>query len=408
MADHAPESGLLSDLVVLECADTPGAAFAGVLAADFGATVIMCEPAGGTPLRRLGSPAAAEAWWATLGRNKLSLTLDLDHAEAAALVERLAARADMIVRDDCARGAALAAAARDAADVRLYPTGSDRPDLWPWSTRPEFAAAASGMMALTGEQDGGAVQPEMPLADSCAGMMGMMLGLGELRAARLAGRAPTPVEMALHEALHRMNEWHIIIAAAFGRPERRNGNRFPMNANIGNIFLTRDGKMLTVSAATPSVADRLLTMIGGPELQSDPRFSTPAARAQNMDTLDAVIAAWFARHDGEEALRLVAQNDVVVGPIYDAAELSADPHIAERGDIVHAPAANGGAPAPMPAALPFVRPGAGAVRRAGPAPGEDSARVLAMLGLDAIEVARMTASGPTASDADPRQQGGPR
>lgn len=380
-------AGMLSGVVVVEATDTPAAAFAAALAADFGATVIACEPAGtGSGLRRLGPQPVREVWWPVIARNKLSLALAVDHPRAAEVMRRLAARADIVARDDCAIAGSLRAAMDGgrAVDMYLHPTGADRPDLWPWSTRPEFAAAASGLMALTGFADGPAVQPEMPLADYTAGMLALCLALAELRSARRDDRAPRAVPLALHEALHRMNEWQLVVAAARGAPETRNGNRFPMNANIGNVFRTRDGKLLTISAATPSVADRLLEMIGGPALREDPRFSTPAARRTHMDALDAVIAEWMARHDAAEAMRLVLANDVVAGPICDADDLAGHPHLAARGDVVPVPTADG-ASLPMPAALPMTQPAPGRVRHAGPALGADTDAVLELLGFQADE-----------------------
>jgi crotonobetainyl-CoA:carnitine CoA-transferase CaiB-like acyl-CoA transferase len=221
-------------------------------------------------------------------------------------------------------------------------------------------------------------------------MLAAAAALFEQRAAALEGRAPTPLGFALHEGLMRMIEWQLPVASAQGRAELRCGNRFPMNSNIGNVFRTRDGGLLTVSAATNSVAERLLRMIGGEALAGDPRFRTQADRRAHMDEIEARIAEWMARHDTAEALALVQANDVVVGPIRDAAELMADPHVAARGDIVEVPMPGGGT-LPMPGAMP--RGLGGAVRHAGPAPGADSDSVLAALGFDADDIAALRQKG---------------
>jgi crotonobetainyl-CoA:carnitine CoA-transferase CaiB-like acyl-CoA transferase len=387
----AATAGPLAGVTVVEAADAPGPAFAAALAADFGATVIVCEPLDGSPLRRLGPAAVQAIWWPILARNKRSLAIEAAHPSARSVLARLLEAADIVVCGEGAAGAALreGVGASRAVELRLFAPGADRPDLWPWSTAPEFAAAASGMMALTGDPDGPAVQPEMPLADYTAGMLALSVALAELRAARRDDRAPAPVRLGLHEALHRMNEWQLAVAAGLGRPERRNGNRFPMNANIGNVFRSRDGKLLTVSAATPSVADRLLVMIGGPALRDDPRFSSPAARRANMDALDGIVAAWIAERDADDAMRLVRENDVVVGPIYDAAAILEDRHMNARGDIARLPYAEG--EVAMPAALPMTAP-AGAVREPGPAVGRDTLDVLRALGLAEAEIATLCRS----------------
>jgi len=395
-ADAGGSSGALLDgVVVLEATDTPAAAFAGALAGDFGATVIACEPGAGSGLRRLGPTAVQRVWWPIIGRNKRSLMIAGSHPAAAPLLARLAAGADMLLRDGSDTGERLRQAMGDsphAVDVHLFPTGADRPDLWPWSIEPEFAAAACGLMALTGRVDGPATQPEMPLADYCAGMLALSVALAELRAARADGSVPQPVAMALHEALHRMNEWQLVVATQRGTAETRNGNRFPMNANIGNVFRTRDGQLLTVSAATPSVADRLLVMIGGTVLRDDPRFRTPEDRRRNMDALDAVVADWIGRHDAADAMRIVRENDVVVGPICGADAVRRHGHIKARGDVVDL-TLPGHPPMPMPAALPFIEPAGIMPVRAGPALGADTDSVLAEFGLEPEEIRELRSRG---------------
>ncbi|MGE0714617.1 MAG: CoA transferase [Alphaproteobacteria bacterium] len=396
MADSgAQRAADLSDITAIEVAGTPAGAFAAGLLADFGARVIVCEPPGGSPLRRLGGPLVRRVWWPIAARNKLSLAIDPDHPEAAPVVDRLLDRARLLVRDPTSPAAWHARAAARATpplDLLLHAPGTDRPDLWPWSTDPALAAAATGAVALTGEGDGPAMQPEFPLAECCAGLMAAAGALIQLRAAGLSGDAPPPLAVGMHEALLRMNEWQLAVASITGKAEPRTGNRFPMNSNIGNVFRTRDGKLLTVSAATPSVADRLLTMIGGPALRDDPRFRTTADRQRNMDALDAVVAEWMARHDAAEAMRLVRENDVVVGPLYDAADLLHDPHVAAREDIVWIDDGSGEA-LPQPGVLPKIGTMNTAIRRAGPAIGTDDDAVLADLGFAADEIAHLRRSG---------------
>lgn len=386
----------LSGLTILEIGAGAAAAFAGTMLADFGARVIVCEPPGGTPLRRLVAEPLRDVHWAVAARNKFSVALDPAHPDSGPALRGLAAMADAVLRDgpealDVPWQQAFAGRARAPLWIDLPPPGADRPQDWGWGIAPEFGGVAAGIMALTGWPGGPPVMPEFPLADRCAGLLAATCALAELRAASLEDRAPTPLEIGTHEALLRMNEWHVPVASAGGAPELRNGNRFPMNSNIGNVFRTRDGKLLTVSAATPSVADRLLAMIGGEALRDDPRFATPAARMANMDALDAIITGWMARHDAAEAMRLVQEHDVVVGPIQNADHILANEHVAARGNVLRVASAAGAA-LPMPAALPRIDGVEGAVRRAGPPPGADTEAVLRAAGLAAEEIAALRRS----------------
>jgi crotonobetainyl-CoA:carnitine CoA-transferase CaiB-like acyl-CoA transferase len=210
-ADVQPEglSQPLSGLHILEITDTPSAAFATVLLADLGATVIVCEPPEGSGLRRLGPVAVQSLWWPILARNKASISLDWDEPGGVDMLVALLADCDLVVRDRSVRAldAALARVAEPPQDLLIYPTGADRPDDWPWSTAPEWAEAASGLMALTGFSGKAPTLPELPLASHTTAILASATALFERRAAHLANRAPASLQFAQHEALMRMIEW---------------------------------------------------------------------------------------------------------------------------------------------------------------------------------------------------------
>ena len=189
-----------------------------------------------------------------------------------------------------------------------------------------------------------------------------------------------------------MNEWQLVFATGRGFAEQRNGNRFPLNANIGNIFMTRDKKLLTISAATPAVAARLLSLVGGQAARDDARFATHVARREHMDELELLIAGWMERHDAADALRLGREHDVVMGPIYDARDLVDDAHIRARDNVVHLPDGRGGTLA-MPGIVPKIEGVTAAVRHAGPSIGRDSDAVLEAAGLTAADVQSQRRSG---------------
>lgn len=384
----------LSSLTVLDVSGTPGPSFAGSLLADFGTFVIVVEPPGGSRLRALGSPAVRDVWWPIAARNKHSLALDTGKPESRSVVARLLAVADVILRDDAARPWMEAAQARadGPIDVLIHAPGADRPDLWSGSTNPRFAAAATGAMALTGDKDAPPYQSEFPLADYCAGMLAATSALVELRACKSEGRPPRAISIGLHEALLRMNEWQLVYATGRGYPELRNGNRFPLNVNIGNIFRTRDNKLITLSAATAPVAGRLLALIGGEALRDDPRFATAVARRENMDALELIIGDWIARHDAADVLRMGREADVVMGPIMDADDIAAHPQVAALEDIIRVPLEDGRSLA-MPGVIPRIDGVVTEIRHAGSAVGAQSDMILTRLGLTPDQIGDLRRSG---------------
>jgi len=365
----------LEGLTVLEVADTLGAAFAVSLLADYGATAIVCEPPEGCDLRRLGPAAIRDTRWKILARSKRSLAADWTHPDQAALIARLLTQADMLVTDIAApdRAGSPWFAALDAmpeADrplvVEVFPTGADLPDLWPYAVRPEFAGAASGVMALTGHTGKTPIQAEAPLTDYLAGTLAATKALMALRKARLMNARPATVSTPLHQAVQRMIEWQTPVATAKGRAETRMANNFPMNAGIANMHPTGDGKYVAISAVTQATAMRLMHMVGGPELCADPRFATAEARSGGLADLYARIDAWTGARTTREIIETAASHDVVLGPIYTTDDVLADEQIAARGNIV---TVDGVA---MPSVTPRLSGMEGFFRNLGPAVGADN------------------------------------
>jgi crotonobetainyl-CoA:carnitine CoA-transferase CaiB-like acyl-CoA transferase len=257
--------------------------------------------------------------------------------------------------------------------VEVFPTGADKPDLWPYARRPEFAGAASGVMALTGHTGKTPIQAEAPLTDYLAGTLAATKALMTLRKARLSETALGVVATPLHQAVQRMIEWQTPVATAKGRAETRMANNFPMNAGIANMHPTGDGKYVAISAVTQATAMRLMNMVGGPELCADPRFATAEARSSGLADLYAQIDRWTGARSTREIQETAAAQDVVLGPIYTTDDVLADEQIAARGNIV----IHGGMP--MPSVTPRLSSMEAAIRNLGPGIGADDAEILALL-----------------------------
>lgn len=366
----------LKGLTVLEIADTLGAAFAGSLLADYNATVIVCEPPEGSKLRRLGPAALDETRWKILARNKQSVAADW--ATSTDLIRRLLARADMLIVDTAApqhAGSAWFSVLQTMPEierplvVEVFPTGADRPDLWPYACRAEFAGAASGVMALTGHTGKTPIQAEAPLTDYLAGTLAATRALIELRKARLTDARPATVSTPLHKAVQRMIEWQTPVATAKGRAETRMANNFPMNAGIANMHPTGDGKYVAISAVTQATAMRLMNMVGGPELCADPRYATPEARSTGLSELYAKIDAWTGARTTSEILETAAAQDVVLGPIYTTDDILADEQVAARGNVIEVDGVT------MPSVTPRLSGLGAEIRNLGPAIGADNGRL---------------------------------
>ena len=102
--------------------------------------------------------------------------------------------------------------------------------------------------------------------------------------------------------------------------------------------------------------------------------------SRNVDELDAIISGWTERHTVAEAIDTISAAGAAVGPVYDVAQLVADPHVQERGCFVEVESPAGNEPLLQLAPNPRLSRTPGAIRHAGLPPGACTEEVLAELG----------------------------
>jgi crotonobetainyl-CoA:carnitine CoA-transferase CaiB-like acyl-CoA transferase len=147
-----------------------------------------------------------------------------------------------------------------------------------------------------------------------------------------------------------------------------------------------------VSASIQNMAERLFRSIGRAEMNDDPRFRTNTDRVKNRTLVDQAVGAWFATKTRDEALAEMRAAEVTVGPVYDVADATADPHFRERGIIVDVEDAELGHLA-VHNILPRLSATPGVWRRPAPGLGEHTDAILAEAGLDDDAIARMRKEG---------------
>jgi formyl-CoA transferase len=115
--------------------------------------------------------------------------------------------------------------------------------------------------------------------------------------------------------------------------QNRRGNRSG-GGGPRNLYLCSDGKWVALSATTQSIARRVMQLVGGDELADDPRYATPAARAQHADEVDALVTDWIRQYPREIVLERFEQAQAAIGPVYNIAEFMEDPQANSRESIV--------------------------------------------------------------------------
>jgi crotonobetainyl-CoA:carnitine CoA-transferase CaiB-like acyl-CoA transferase len=390
----------LTGLRVLDLATLFAGPLAATLLGDFGAEVIKVEhPAKPDPSRGHGpSKNGTGLWWKLLGRNKRTMTLDLSRPGGRTTLLRLAGTADVIVenfRPGTLEKWDLGWDELSAANPRLVLARVTAfGQFGPYARRPGFgtlAEAMSGFAAITGEPDGPPTLPPFGLADSIAGMATAYAVMTALAARDRTGTGQL-VDMAIIEPILTVLGPQPIWYDQLGHVQRRTGNRSQNNAPR-NTYRTADGGWVAVSTSAQSVAERVMRLVGRPELVEEPWFATGAERARHADVLDAAVGEWIARRPRAEVLKAFEAAEAAVAPVQDVQDVMTDPQYAALDTITTIPDDPELGRLRMQNVLFRLSATPGAIRWAGRPHGADTRAVLTELGLSDQEIAALQTEG---------------
>ena len=386
----------LDGVTVVSLEQAVAAPFATRQLADLGARVIKVERPGAGDFARAydGAVNGLSSHFVWLNRSKESLTLDLKRPEAAGVMDRLLARADVFVQN-LAPGAAerlgLGAAAVRAARPRLIVCGlSGYGASGPYRDRKAYdllVQAESGVISITGTPDE-QVKLAIPVADLAAGMYaysGILTAL-YARARRGAGAS---IEVSMLEAL---GEWmgYPLYYASGGAAPRRSGARHAVIAPYGP-FAGGDGDVVYLGIQNErewrAFCEQVLRR---PALADDPRFSANALRLENRAELDAEIEAVFGALDTPGIVERLDQARIANARMRTVQQFAEHPQLAARDRWRRVETSVG----PLPATLPPATIG-GVEPVMGPIPelGEHTDAILGGLGFDSATIARWRADG---------------
>jgi succinyl-CoA---D-citramalate CoA-transferase len=376
----------------------PGPLCAAMLG-DLGADVIKVEPPGGDGLRGMGEKIDGRSLaWAVIGRNKRSITLDLDDARGQGLLHRLVERADLVVENLPARSlerwhctyAELAARNPRLIVVSLSCFGRTGP----YAERAgngTLAEAFGGLTHMTGERDGPPLLTSLPIGDVLAAVFGVTGALAACYQRDARGGRGQRVDVSMYEPILQLLANGVSLHARTGRSEQRSGSRIP-GAAPRNTYRTRDGRWLALSAVTDRLVATLLRLIGrDPEAERE-RFGSADLRRAHEDELDALVAQWIATRDLAPLFDALVRAGIPAAPVNDVAALFADPHVRARGSFatVEDPALG---PIAFVAPAPRLEGSPARIRSTGPALGAHNDEIYrGELGLSEQELAELRAA----------------
>ncbi|MCL4674604.1 MAG: CoA transferase [Pararhodobacter sp.] len=313
------------------------------LMADLGADVIKIEAAHGDDYRHIGPFEQGESLlFQSVNRGKRSIVLNLKSAEDIARIKGLLRDTDVLVENF--RPGVMAKLGLDAETLRaefpalVYVSVSGFGQTGSNAARPAYdiiIQAMSGLMDVTGDPAGTPTMIGEALGDVAGGLFaawGTMVALFD-RTRTGQGRH---VDVALFDSLVSMLPLLACRTLMAGEQPTRTGNRHSLSAPFGT-YPASDGHFAVAVLNDRLFAD-FCTVIGQPDLATDPRFATDPLRRANEPALAGHIAAWAGARSVEQVVASLSKAGIPASAIQSIAQAWASPQATERGlasDIQH-------------------------------------------------------------------------
>src|SRR6478752_10078727 len=311
--------------------------------ADFGAEIIKIEdPKKGDPLRAWQTKGVS-VHWKLYARNKKSVALSPRDRRGRDLLLDLIASSEVLIenfRPGTLEKMGLGPDVLHARNprlviVRVSGWGQDGP----YRDRPGFGTlveSMSGYVSRTGFADREPVLPPTALADMVAGLYGAFAVMVALRQVEVEGGIGQVIDLPLLDPLFSFIATEAPIYKLTGAIRPRTGSRSE-TTSPRNVFRTKDGRYIGISASIQAMAERLFRAIGREDMIADPRFRTNSDRVRHAEECEAPIIEFIAARTLEENMAAFAAAEVTAAPVYDIDQFLADPHVLEREIVVEVP-----------------------------------------------------------------------
>jgi len=321
----------LDGVLVVSLEQAVAAPFCTSRLADAGARVIKVEREAGDFARAYDSDIeGASAYFVWLNRGKQSLVLDIKNSNDAAVLERIAARADVFVQN-LAPGAAERAGFGSAAlrerhprlitcDISGYGERGTYADMKAYDM---LVQAESGLCSVTGSPE----QPGRIGVSACdigTGMFACAAILEGLYARERSGRGRA-IKISMFGA---MADWMAVPLLRYehtGTKLPRSGLSHPMIQPYG-AFATRNGPPILIAIQNEREYLQFCNeVMENLQLIDDPRFCDNPARCRNADALKSIIEARFQEMERDRLIERLRESRIAFGEVNDVEGLSNHP-----------------------------------------------------------------------------------
>ena len=391
-------SGILEGVRVLDFGRYIAGPYCAALLAEYGAEVIRIEKRHGsedryqTPVSDTGDGAL----FLQMNRGKLGMTVDPMTDDGREIVRRLVATADVVIAN-------LPPQTLSAMRLDYESLTTTKPDIilttvsaygrgGPYSERVGFDGVGqvmSGAVYLSGEPDR-PYRAAVPWVDFSTALHCAFGTMAALMARQKTGRGQV-VESALLASALTLTNATLIEQAVIKRDRIPTGNR-GQTAGPANLFRTKDGWILA-QVIGQQLFKRWAKLMGEDCWLTDPRFKDDQSRGDNGVILGGRMNRWCGERTVTEALNILGSARIPAAAVLSPQQALEDPHVRAMGFLE--PTDYPGLPRPAPIARVPVWL-SGTPRRSqsrAPTLGEHTDRIMAELGYDVKEVAKLRKNG---------------
>ena len=327
----------LAGLLVVDLTRVLSGPYCTMMLADMGARVIKIEqPGKGDDTRAWGPPfvGGESAYFLSINRNKESLALNVKEPRGREVLDRLLARADVLVENF--RPGTMARLGLDYAAVSarfprvVYCSISGFGQSGPRREQPGYDAvmqAEGGLMSITGEADGPPYRLGVAISDIVTGMFAAQGITLALLARERTGRGQH-VDISMLDSTAALLTYQAAICFATGTPPVRMGNRHPTIVPY-ETFDGSDGAFV-LAVGNDDQWRRFCTTAGLDSLANDARFTTNRDRVAHYAQLKPLLETHLRTRPRDQWIRILTAAGIPCGSVRDVGEVLQDPQVVAR------------------------------------------------------------------------------
>jgi len=335
----------LEGIRVLDLTRALAGPFCTLMLGDNGADVIKVEiPGTGDDTRKWGPPFIGEesAYYLSINRNKRSLTLNLQDAQAQEVFMKLAKDIDVVVENFTpgvmGRFGLDYDAVKAVSPKVVYCSISGFGQDGPYRNRPAYdqiMQGVGGLMSITGEPDGEPQKIGIAVTDIGAGMWSAFAIMAALHHREKSGEGQY-IDISMLDAQVAWLTYQAAFFFANGEAPKRMGAAHPTLVPY-QAFMCNDGKYINVAVGSERIWGRFCQGMGREDLKDHPDYATNSVRVNHRGAMVSMLQEIFLTRPVAEWVEDLQAANVPCGPINDLADVFADPQVLARNMYLEMP-----------------------------------------------------------------------